>query len=490
MGFLVEYYDLIPGTTVAAVYREPDGTMTYKVIEPALDAEDEKMLKLLKVRIHDYAGSLDELIRREVKSEEDAFSLARELIEAVSREYEMRIPRDKLDKYVYYIKRDLIGYGPIDPLFRDPFIEDVHLDGPGIPVYVWHVKYESLRTNIVLTWDEAYRLISKFATRIGRQVSSADPILEGVLPEGARVEALLPDVTGRGPAFTIRKYYYEPLTIVNLVKDKTITAEAAAYLWLLLDYGRNLIIVGPTGAGKTTLLNSLLYLIRPEAKIITIEDTRELNIVHEHWLPMVTRPSRDPTVKDVSMFDLLTIAMRSRPDYVVVGEVRGREAYVLFQAFGSGHYGATTIHADNSEQALKRLLSRPMRVPPMLISLAHAFVVIHKVKVGDRIVRRVVAVDEFLGLIDGSPRFNRLFEWNPREDRLVLSSESEHLKSISRDRFVDLEELRGQLKLREEVIEGMVAQGWSRPELVARVIRAFHRDPLGTIRKVKMGVLP
>jgi flagellar protein FlaI len=169
----------------------------------------------------------------------------------------------------------------------------------------------------------------------------------------------------------------------------------------MLDYGRNIVIVGPTGARKTTLLNALLYLIRSNAKILTIEGTREINIVHEHWQVLVTRSSRVEGVRDVSAFDLLAIAMRSRLDYVVVGEVRGEEAYVLFQAVGSGHSGATTIHAETIEDAVRRLLTRPMNVPPMLVGLAHVFVRFLRVKVGNSIVRRVVEIAENMGVARG-----------------------------------------------------------------------------------------
>jgi flagellar protein FlaI len=260
----------------------------------------------------------------------------------------------------------------------------------------------------------------------------------------------------------IRKYFVAPITLIDMVKMSTISADAVAYLWLMLDYGRNIVIVGPTSAEKTTLLNALLYLIRPDAKILTIEDTREINIVHEHWQALVTRPSRVEGVRDVSAFDLLAIAMRSRPDYVV-GEIRGEEAYVLFQAFGSGHSGATTIHAETIEDAVRRLLTRPMNVPPMLVGLAHVFVRILRVKVGDRVVRRVVEIAENMGVTRGGrPRLHYVFRWNPEKDALEPVKESRHLETIARTRFMSLDLLKAEYRRRRELIAAMVERATPR----------------------------
>jgi flagellar protein FlaI len=197
------------------------------------------------------------------------------------------------------------------------------VDGSG-HVYIWHSRWESLKTGVVPSPDDLDSYVQRFSARVGKSVSYADPILEGTHPEGFRVELAAPPISPRGPSFVIRKYFVVPITLIDMVKMGTILADAVTYLWLMLDYGRNIVIVGPTGAGKTTLLNALLYLVRPDAKILTIEDTREINIFHEHWQALVTRPSRVEGVRDVSAFDLLAIAMRSRPDYVVVGGGEGR----------------------------------------------------------------------------------------------------------------------------------------------------------------------
>lgn len=468
----------------AVVYLDRDGFKRYRAVEPPLAREEAETLARLKRAIQNVGEVKDGVLRlaRERRAE-----YLEELAKRAVSEFKIKVEERWWGKLMYYLKRDLLGYGPLDPLFRDPHIEDIHVDGPGF-VYVWHNKWESLKTDLALSYEDLEVYVQKFSALIGKSVSYADPILEGALPEGYRVELAVPPVSARGPSFVVRKYFVVPITLVDMVKMGTISSEAVAYLWLMLDYGRNIVIVGPTGAGKTTLLNALLYLVRPDAKILTIEDTRELNIIHEHWQPLVTRPSMSEGVRSISAFDLLAVAMRSRPDYVVVGEVRGEEAYVLFQAFGSGHSGATTIHAETVEDAVRRLLTRPMNVPPMLVGLAHVFVRILRVKVGGSVVRRVVEIVENMGVSRGGrARLHYVFRWDPERDVLVQTEESRHLESISRSRFVSLESLRAEYLRRKELIHLMVSRGLSSPQVVAKIFSRYHLDPEGTLELVKSG---
>ncbi|ABL88562.1 type II secretion system protein E [Pyrobaculum islandicum DSM 4184] len=468
----------------AIVYVDRDGFRRYRAVEPPLSKEEADTLQRLKRAVQNVGEVRDGVLKL---ARERRVEYLEELVRRAAAEFKIKVDERAWGKLLYYLRRDLLGYGVLDPLMRDPYIEDVHVDGPGA-VYIWHSRWESLKTDIVLTAEELDSYVQKFSALVGKSVSYADPILEGMLPEGYRLELATPPVSPRGPSFVIRKYFVSPITLVDMVKTGTISADAVAYLWLMLDYGRNIVIVGPTGAGKTTLLNALLYLIRPDAKILTIEDTREINIVHEHWQALLTRPSRWEGVRDVSAFDLLAVAMRSRPDYVVVGEIRGEEAYVLFQAFGSGHAGATTMHAETIEDAVRRLLTRPMHVPPMLIGLAHVFVRIMRVKVGGQIVRRVVEIAENMGVARGGrPRLHYVFRWNPERDLLEQVEESRHLESISRTRFVPLEKLREEYSRRKELIALMVEKGYSTPYVVAKIFTQYHLNPQKALEAVRAG---
>ncbi|MEM0483751.1 MAG: type II/IV secretion system ATPase subunit [Pyrobaculum sp.] len=468
----------------AVVYVDSDGFRRYRAVEPPISRDEAEALARLKRAVQNIGEVRDGVLKL---AKERRVEYLEELAKRAASEFKIRVDEKAWNKLMYFLKRDLLGYGVLDPLVRDPYIEDIHVDGPGA-VYIWHARWESLKTDISLSAEDLEGFVSKFSSLVGKSVSYADPILEGMLPEGFRVELAVPPVSPKGPTFVIRKYFVVPITLIDMVKMGTISSDAVAYLWLMLDYGRNIVIVGPTGAGKTTLLNALLYLVRPEAKILTIEDTREINIVHEHWQALVTRPSRSEGVRDVSAFDLLAVAMRSRPDYVVVGEVRGEEAYVLFQAFGSGHSGATTIHAETIEDAIRRLLTRPMNVPPMLVGLAHIFIRIMRVKVGNQIVRRVVEIAENMGVSRGGrPRLHYVYRWNPERDMMEQLEESRHLETISRTRFVPLDQLKRELERRRELISLMVERGFSTPYVVAKIFTMYHLDPDRAIEAVRTG---
>ena len=465
------------------IVRGADGVLTYVPVEPPLSDNDRRAVEAVKQALATTRVRIDEVLR-EGRSSRVVEQLAREVIER------RRIPVDNMDAVMYYLKRDLVGYGPLDPMLSDPLIEDVHVDGPGTPVYVWHSRWESLKTVVALSDEELSTLVWRLSALTGKQVSLAEPILEALLPEGYRLELVIPPVSPRGPSMTIRKYFTHPITLIDMVNLGTISPEAVAYLWLMIDYGRNIVIIGPTGAGKTTLLNALLYLVNPTAKIITIEDTREINILHEHWQPLLTRPSTDPSIRNVDTYTLLEVAMRSRPQYVVVGEVRGGEAYTLFQAFASGHSGMTTMHAETVEDAIKRLITKPMNVPPMLVGFAHIFIRIMIVQVGGRITRRVVEIVENLGMTKSGPRLNTVFRWDPDRDVLVKVSESRMFEVISRARFVPIDRLREELERREELIRFMAIHGFTGPAVVRRIFSSYHIKPIETLEAVRRGEIP
>ncbi len=350
-----------------------------------------------------------------------------------------------------------------------------------------------MRANITLSNEELNSLVVKISQRIGKNVSSAYPILEGLLPEGLRVELGLRDVSPYGPIITIRKFKTNPITIVDLIMDGVISAEAMATLWFMLENGISMVIIGPTGAGKTTLLNALLFLIRPEARIVTIEDTREINIPpHEQWVPLVVRESETTGVQSIVAYDLVKVSMRIRPDYLVVGELRGgEEAYVFFQGLASGHTGLATIHASSLSAAVRRLLSKPMSVPPALIPpLANVFILINRVKVGGRIVRRVMDISELLDVTRSGLRFNTLFRWSKDRDELVRLSDSTLIADLVRMGRVSQEEVDRELKRRVEIMVTMAKYGFRSPDAVFRVTRNYYVDPERTYRTLISGELP
>jgi flagellar protein FlaI len=277
-------------------------------------------------------------------------------------------------KIIYHAERDLVGAGKIDPLMRDPNIEDISCDGVNRPVYIWHRHYESIETNLEFINDEELdNMVVKLVHMAGKHVSSAFPIVDASLPGKHRLAVCYRrEVTPFGTAFTIRKFKEDPYSIIDLIKMGTFSDEMAAYLWLCLDNRASIMVLGGTAAGKTTALNALACLIRPGSKIITIEETAELNLSHENWISLISRQSYGlggNTTGEVSLFDLVKATLRHRPDVLIVGEVRGQEAYVLFQALATGHGGMCTMHAENLDSAVKRLTQKPMEISPAYIPL-------------------------------------------------------------------------------------------------------------------------
>ena len=479
---LIDEYEIIKGLVNVVIVRDrTTGLYLYNVIEPTLSDNASKVL--MKSR---------ELLRMSDKLPEgnNVEVYLRALINETMSKLRIKLGDDEIRNVMYYLVRDTAGYGKIDPLIRDDYIEDVNVNGPNKLVYVWHSRYEHLRTNITLSNDELNSLVVKISQRVGKNVSSAYPILEGLLPEGLRVELGLKDISPYGSIITIRKFRANPITVIDLIIDGVIKADAAATLWFMLENGINMVIIGPTGAGKTTLLNALLFLIRPEARIVTIEDTREINIPHEQWVPLVIRESETPGVRNVTAYELVKVSMRIRPDYLVVGELRGEEAYVFFQGLASGHTGLTTIHASSLNAAVRRLLSRPMNVPPALIPLANVFILINRVKVSGRIARRVIDISELLDVSRDGLRVNTLFRWSKDKDDIIKLSDSALIADLIRMGKVLQEEVDGELKRRTEVMVAMAKYGFRSPEAVFRVTRNYYVDPERTHKTVISGELP
>ncbi|RLE70551.1 MAG: hypothetical protein DRJ37_06350 [Thermoprotei archaeon] len=472
---------------VTIVEDRQTGRLLYLIVEPPLSEDEEKKLKEIKnLLIETIDVELVDMDKGKIRE------YLEKRVEEIIKKYKIKVAKEAVDKLKYYIVRDILGYGKIDVPMKDRNIEDISCDGVRVPVYVWHRSYESIPTNIVFDDEEELRaFITKLAYKARRQISIANPIVDGILPEGYRVHLTLGEVSRRGGTFTIRKFKEEPFTIVDLVILKSMNPLMAAYFWILLEYGKSLMILGSTAAGKTTTLNAVAMLIRPEAKIITIEETPELRLPHENWVPLVTRPSRSAVAENVTLFDLLKASLRMRPDYIIVGEIRGEEAYTLFQAIATGHAGLSTMHAENVDYAIKRLTIHPMNIPKPLVPVMNVFAHIARVKIGDRIERRIVNVYEIEGY-DGERDeiiMNKVFEWDSIRDDYIFAGTSKILEKIAEDRFVPLSFLNSELKRRERLISLMVHRNQRSFQQVSKVVRSYYFNPETTYRLVEAGAL-
>jgi flagellar protein FlaI len=396
-------------------------------------------------------------------------------------------------KILYHAERDLVGFSRIDPLMRDPNIEDISCDGVNKSVYVWHRNYESIETNIQFESDEELdNIVVKLVHMAGKHVSSAFPIVDASLPGKHRLAVCYRrEITPFGTAFTIRKFREDPYSIIDLINIGTFSEEMAAYFWVSLENRASIMVLGGTAAGKTTALNALACLIRPGSKIITIEETAELNLSHENWVSLIARQSYGlggSTMGEVALFDLVKTSMRHRPDILIVGEVRGAEAYTLFQALATGHGGMCTMHAENLDSAIKRLTQKPMEISPAYIPLMNIILSIqrvHLVKASEKkAYRRVMNVSE----IADYENYKGVFKWQPVKDQHMPNfDQSVLLTSISERLGTTKKELLEEIDRRKNVLHYMREQNIRSYKDVALIIAEYYSRPKVIYEKIMAG---
>ena len=480
-------YPLIYPYAFALIKRDVvTGNLLYNVIEPMLSEREKEILDRIKrglVQVIDVSPTL-------IKNREKMVEFLEEKVQNLLSQYGIRISSREYLRIMYYIYRDFVGLNEIEPLMQDPFIEDIGVDGLNVPVYVVHQKFGSLRTNIVYNEIEKLReFVVKLAERCDRYISYAEPLLDGTLPDGSRVQATLTgDVTTRGPTFSIRKFKEEPLSPVDIINFKTASSELMAYLWYVIETKRNIMICGGTSTGKTSLLNAISVFIPYEAKIVSIEDTRELMLPHEHWIPSVARPAFGASgVGEVTMFDLLRESFRQNPDYLVVGEIRGKEAYVMFQGMASGHPSFATMHAASLEDMIKRLESPPIELSPYLIEILDIVIVMIHAKEKGKSARRVKEVMEIQNIdkATGTANAVRAFAWIPAEDRIEFKGYSWVLNKISIDKGIPIRDIYRDIEQRKAVLDWLVKNNIRSITKVAKYVEMFYKDRERLLRLIK-----
>ncbi len=477
-------YPLIEPFAFADIrWDEESKDLVYCVIEPKLNEKEKELLEKI-------SQGLIEIMEVGLSSFKDTSKALEHLennVKKIIRDFGLKLTQAQYLKVMYYIYRNFVGYDEIEPLLQDPFIEDISCDGVKIPIYVVHRKYGSLRTNIVFDKEERLKdFIVKLAERCGRYVSYAEPILAGTLPDGSRVSATLaPDVTTKGPVFTIRKFTEKPFSPIEQIELKTASPEILAYLWYLIENKSSILIVGGTATGKTSFLNTLCTFILPEAKIVSIEDTRELKIPHEHWIPGLARVGfgiPKPTGEkygEVTLFDLLRESFRQNPDYVIVGEVRGKETYVMFQGMSSGHPSLSTFHAGSVDSVIKRLTTPPIELSPTLLESLDLIIVMTHAKEKGKSARRIKEIVEIVSVDPKTFEVNTnvVFRWNPALDEYEKVNESLKVKKIALLKGADLEKEIMEIKRREEFLKFLLKNGIRDYDEVAKFIVAYYKEP-------------
>jgi flagellar protein FlaI len=381
---------------------------------------------------------------------------------------------------------------------HDPQVEDISCDGVNVPIYIYHRNYGSIRSNLKFTNDRDIDFfVVWLAQKCGKSISIASPMLDATVPDGSRLQATLgKHVTKKGSSFTVRRFKENPYTPIDLIKFKTMSIDMMAYLWIAIEHGESMLVCGGTASGKTTTLNGILLFIPPQMKIVTIEDTRELNLPHENWVPTLTRSGfgaknmvTGKTAGEIDMFDLLVAALRQRPQYLMVGEVRGPEAYVVFQAMATGKTAYTTFHAESVQAMVHRMENDPINLPRALITALNIVLMQAQVKVGMKMTRRVKGLTEIVGL---DPETNELitntaYTWNPADDTFNYSGHSYVYERYAAGKNWTQKEMQAEVKRRVDILEYMRKVQVVNHRDVAKIISTYYKNPktvMDEVRKV------
>jgi len=479
-----------PFSYVRVLFDKRDYSRFYYVVEPKATKQEQEDLDLIK-QVLQRALNIDRETMDE--SQEDFLKQA---VDDILNSYRLKSRKSNREKIHYFIERDLIGYGRIDSMMKDPNIEDVSCDGPNVEIFVYHRRFESLRTNVM--WEDEYELeqyIIRMAQRCGKHISIAEPLLDATLMDGSRIVMTLGrEVSTKGSTFTIRRFRDEPFTPVDLLEFKTFSSMQIAFFWLAMQYGMSMLFVGGTASGKTTSLNACSLFLPWQHKIVSIEETRELNLPHPNWIPGCTRQgfggeAGGTGVKaagEVDMYDLLRAALRERPEYIIVGEIRGAEAYVLFQAMATGHTTYSTFHADSIQSLVHRLENKPIEIPRVLIPALDGISIQIQTRVGGKRVRRNKAIVEIIGIDPHSHELltNEAFRWDNTIDEYLFTGKSYILEKIMMKANLNRVEIMDEIKRRQLVIEWCLKKAIRDYKDFARVVAEYYVHPEDVMRQV------
>lgn len=478
-GQIIETYIIHPSYSNVTIMSLPElgGGKAYFISEVKLTDEDRRILR-----------KLSDVISKELeppKNNVDPVKHIGQEAERLAKKYALakKITPESWSKILYYLDRDFLGFGHIHVVMNDPMIEDISVNGIGIPVYVWHRKFESMPTNLTFIDETALdNLIVKLTHLSSKHISTAFPILDAMLPGKDRLAATFKrEVSPKGGSFTIRRFREEPFSIIDLIELGTINEEIAAYFWLLIENRMTIAIIGGTGAGKTSTLNALASLVKPQMKIVTVEEIPELNVPHENWVQLVGRESYGlGAIKtgEVTLFDLVKTSLRYRPDYIVVGEIRGEEAFVLFQALATGHGGLTTLHADSLDYAIKRLTSPPMNVSKIYVPLINVATMVERVQLPSArgnvtFGRRLKSISEVVDYEEYRPIAN----WNPLNDTFQVTLEnSEQLRRVALKYGLTLKDVLSEIENRVLLFRDLRQRGVRKNVELARLITNYYLE--------------
>lgn len=475
---------------------ERENEIRYKVLEDieeqikVMDIDDvdrSEVAKIIREKAKGFVGSHESIwnaygdqILRSIAGGTDKLTDYAESFEKYKPE--ITIDTSTMDKVLYYIERDIIKHERLTPIFDDRFVEDISCNGPKIPVFVYHNKYNDMISNLIYTEDELDLTVSSLAQKSGEHISIANPNVAGRLEGGYRLQLTLSDeISPKGSNFTIRKFKDEPFTPIDLIRFNTFSLKQMAYLWLAIENGKSLIFAGGTASGKTTSMNAISLFIPPRSKVITIEDTQEIVLQHTNWVQTTTRSSfGSEQAGEVNMYELLRDALRQRPEYLIVGEIRGDEAQTLFQAMNTGHTTYSTMHADSVRSAINRLEHEPINLPRQMLNALDIISIQTTTEINDDTVRRCKDMVEIEGINeeDNTIRTRSVFTYRRSNDEIVQRVDSELMNQVQRELNYSDEELETEIHNRMKLLRALLESDQQYDyRQVTDIIKKYNRRP-------------
>ena len=481
----LDKYPVMPPHAFARIVRDKRTlNIIYQIIEPPLNKKEQEWRdELMDIFIRSLTANIEEI-------DADPIAYLRTAMDKVIKSYGMKINKKAKSKLFYYLRRDLVGYGQMDVLMNDANVEDISLDGTNVPIFAYHRKFESVETTCVWETDEELEsYVIKLAQRCGKHISVAEPLLDATLMDDSRIVMKLGhEISTRGSAFCIRRFRDDPFSPCDIIAFRTLSSLMGAYLWIAFQNEVPMLFVGGTASGKTTTLNAMCIFIPWQMKIVSIESTREVNIPQPNWVPGLTRQGfgGESNEGEIGEFELLKAALRERPEYIIVGEIRGAEAYVLFQAMATGHCSYSTVHADSVASLVHRLENKPIDIPRVLLPALEAVAIQIQTRINGRRVRRTKQIVEIVGVDPHSQEVitNEVFKWDPGRDDYDFSGKSYVLEKIMVKINFSQDEMRRELRTRKRILEWMVLNDIRKADQVSQIITEYYVRPHEILARV------
>ncbi len=455
----IDFYEISkPFTFVSVIQHLDTRDKRYILVEPPLNSKEKTIYDFIVTTLNTVSTNTIEIEKLGVTK------VLEKLVDEIISDYSINVTGKEEGKLLYYLKKNLLGLAKLEPLMNDPQIEDISCDGSEVPLFLYHREHGSIQSNIQFTDEEELSgFVIKLSQKSGKHISIANPMIDATMPDGSRIQMTLgTEISTKGSTFTVRKFREEPFSPPDLVRFNTMSSEMIAYLWMVVEHGFNALISGGTASGKTSTLNALALFIPRESKIVSIEETREINLPHPNWIPGVTRSGFGEVVNarmvgEIDLFDLMKAALRQRPEYILVGEIRGKEAYVLFQAMATGHTTYSTVHADSTQDLIHRLEGKPINIPRTMLQSLDIVLIMRNQKTQDKQQRRCIKVVELLDIDNETNEVltNIVFEWDPQQNQFIYTGKSYILEQIRSQIDMSAEEMTGELRQRADILQWM-----------------------------------